>query len=390
MTNCTTRTTLAMLAALTLIGCEHRRSQTPLSPNIAGPIAGVEIAPPQLVQPTQGARIRTDAPPIALVIQNATTNGVRPVAYDYQVAADASFATLILDRTGVPAGAGGQTSLQLPGPLTSNQTYVWRVRGNDGANASAFSEVRTFQVVDPPQLFAPAPTSPGQGATSTPRQPTLRVDNAGRTGDVGNVWYLFQVATDSGFQSIVVEAAIPEQAISTQFTLAEPLEFSRTYHWRARAHETSAVGPWSATRTFTTLAAPVTNPGGPTLPPPGSPCPLPSGSGVPNTAEGTALVACIKDDLVRRGANLSGPCGAFEITLRVAWALRDRGAGLEAYSGTSCNGYSHDIVFFYPSAESADILIGAGGTNTPAWQYHGPEPSLLGNWRAPWNPDGGN
>lgn len=387
MTTSTPRLFAAAMAALTLLACEQAKSSNPLSPLIAGPIAGVEITPPQPVQPAAGARIRTDAPALTLVVQNASTNGVRPVAYDYQIATDSSFTTLVYARAAVPAGSGGQTSLQVSEPLESNRTYVWRVRGNDGANASPFSGARVFEIVDPPQLFAPTPTSPTEGATNTSRQPTLRVNNAARTGDVGAVWYLFQVASDSSFQSLVEQGTVDEQPLATQHTLAETLAYSRTYYWRARAHEPTVTGPWSVTRSFTTQSAPVTNPGGPTLPP-GTPCPLPSGSGVPNSNEGAALVACVKEDLVRRGFNLSGTCGAFEITLRVAWALRDRGAGLEVYSGTSCNGYSHDIVFFSPSAESADILIGAGSTNTPAWQYHGPEPSLLGNWRAPWNPDG--
>ena len=77
-----------------------------------------------------------------------------------------------------------------------------------------------------------------------------------------------------------------------------------------------------------------------------------------------------------------------ELGPRVAWLLRDRGARLELYNGTSCNGHSHDIILFMPAGVSVDILVGAGGANGPSWQVHHElipgAPHVF-----PWNPDGG-
>src|SRR5437773_305690 len=55
------------------------------------------------------------------------------------------------------------------------------------------------------------------------------------------------------------------------------------------------------------------------------------------------VVAAVKAELEARHVDLSGPCGAFAITKRVAWRLRNDGAGLLPKSGgTNCEGYSTD------------------------------------------------
>jgi len=85
----------------------------------------------------------------------------------------------------------------------------------------------------------------------------------------------------------------------------------------------------------------------------------------------TWIVELVKGQLVRRGVNLSGPCGAFEITKRVAWQLRFQNAGLLAKpDGTNCDGFAADIVVFR-NGEHFDCLIDSGGRNEPAWQPKG-------------------
>lgn len=80
-----------------------------------------------------------------------------------------------------------------------------------------------------------------------------------------------------------------------------------------------------------------------------------------------ALVEQVKAQLVAQGMNLSGPCGAFAITKRVAWALRATGAGLLAKpTGNNCDGYATDIIC-YPDGRIRDILGDGGGANTPQW-----------------------
>jgi hypothetical protein len=84
-------------------------------------------------------------------------------------------------------------------------------------------------------------------------------------------------------------------------------------------------------------------------------------------ADHTEVVRAVKADLVARGFDLSGPCGAFAITSRVAYRLRDEGAGvLDKPVGNNCNGFSVDAIC-YPSGALIDCLADAGGANDPQW-----------------------
>ncbi len=108
----------------------------------------------------------------------------------------------------------------------------------------------------------------------------------------------------------------------------------------------------------------------------------------PGLAAQQEIVSAIKNDLVARQVNLTGPCGAFEITKRVAWALRAQGVGLlDKPGGNNCQGYSVDYLVF-PDGSGRDILGDGGGENIPQW---GGEPSeapgtFTGRWRAPFDP----
>lgn len=91
------------------------------------------------------------------------------------------------------------------------------------------------------------------------------------------------------------------------------------------------------------------------------------------------VVAAVKASLVARGVDLSGECGAFQITKRVAWQLRAEGAGLlDKPSGSNCMGYSTDIIA-YPGGRIFDILVDGGGANGPAWS--GVDPVDPGRYR---------
>jgi hypothetical protein len=111
----------------------------------------------------------------------------------------------------------------------------------------------------------------------------------------------------------------------------------------------------------------------------------------------TTTVAFVKGALEQRGASLTGACGAFAITSRVAWALRDEGIGLIHCEGhqNGCNvgveRYRVDTLM-WPDGEWVDLLINAETENRPAWQYHdGTEaryPRVDGSlWRPPFDPD---
>src|SRR3954471_20995641 len=88
-------TVLVALLSAVLAACEAKKSSNPLSPSVAGPIPAVEITPPVLLEPAQGFKFKESQQPIRLLIQNATSSGVRPLTYTFEVASDSNFATKV-------------------------------------------------------------------------------------------------------------------------------------------------------------------------------------------------------------------------------------------------------------------------------------------------------
>jgi hypothetical protein len=95
------------------------------------------------------------------------------------------------------------------------------------------------------------------------------------------------------------------------------------------------------------------------------------------------LVQRVITYLKSKGVNLSGDCGAFEITKRVAWALQSQGVGLISKGGTNCNGFSTDKIAFTDKS-TVDILGDAGGSNGPQWLPEPSNPSVV--WVPPSDP----
>src|SRR6266508_1032105 len=89
-----------VLAAVGLTACEAKKSSNPTSPTVAGPIPGVNITAPVLLEPAQGFKFKENEQPIRLVVQNATSSGVRPLTYTFEVAADSGFGTKAFSRSG--------------------------------------------------------------------------------------------------------------------------------------------------------------------------------------------------------------------------------------------------------------------------------------------------
>jgi hypothetical protein len=260
------RTLLLATAAVGLIaaGCKSSKSSNPLSPSVAGPIAGVDITTPTLVAPSTGTQIIATAQPVTLVIQNAASSGVRPLTYLFEVAVDAGFTNMVVSREGIQPGGNGQTSFRLPDALASDRTYYWRSRAQDGANTGSYSGGSNFSIYTPVVLQAPQLGAPNNDTVISDRNPTLSLSNAARSGPVVSIIYQFQVSANEGFSQVVDDMQQAEQVGSTRKTVGVTLEYGTRYFWRARAYETSrnVTGPWSATAVFRTLDAPVTAPPG--------------------------------------------------------------------------------------------------------------------------------
>lgn len=96
-----------------------------------------------------------------------------------------------------------------------------------------------------------------------------------------------------------------------------------------------------------------------------------------------ADVALVRSSLILKGVDLSGPCGAFEITKRVAWMLRGEGYGLlggksPAQNGCAANGDKYAIDWLLKAdGTGVDILGDAGGQNAPTWNPDEASPAFF-------------
>jgi hypothetical protein len=244
---------IAILAAIVALGgCEARKSSNPLSPTVAGPIPGVAISTPKVLDPQTGARIPVDKQPITLLVENASTNGVRPLYYTFEVASDPEFTKKVFSREKVAPGEGGRTSVRLPDALATGKTYFWRAQALDGANNGTPTNVSSFDVYTPIVIEAPAAISPAENSTVASLRPTFTVANAPRSGPVGAITYLIEISDAFGFATKAASWTAPEQSGQTMLQPAADLAANKVYFWRVRASDPTTTGPWSRALAFVT------------------------------------------------------------------------------------------------------------------------------------------
>ena len=295
------------LSVIAMTGCEAEKSSNPTAPTVAGPIPGVNISAPALLGPAQGFKFKENEQPIRLVVQNATSNGVRTLSYSFEVATDSGFGTKVFSRSGVAPG-DGKTSVQVD-RLEIGRAYYWRAWAEDGANtgvrASAGFEIYPKPVVNPPALVAPV-----NNAVAGSNTPTLTVHNASSVGPVGGLAYEFQVATDQAFSRLVAAGIISEGAGDTNFKTSG-LTAGTVHYWRVRAGDGESSSPWSTTQVFRTPAPPIDPPPPPPSDGGGGSCALPTGP---------QIIACISTKYASRRA----PVGSFAQRQTNMLFLRDR------------------------------------------------------------------
>jgi hypothetical protein len=266
----------AVLFAMLVVAasCEQGKSANPLSPLIAGPIEGVSVSAPILLEPTTNQAIDVAQQPLTLMIENGSSNGVRPVLYLVDVSTDANFTTMVFQKSGIPAGPNGRTTVKLPDPLAPERTYYWRSKADDGANASAYTAAKSFSIFTPVVIGAPTLKAPTDGGKLTTRRPTLTINNAIRTGPAGAITYLFEAAESPTMAVRLAAVEIAEgSGGETSFAVTSDLPYATRYFWRVRAFDPKHEGPWSAVFSFVTPDAPPPPPV--VTPPPSTPGPTP-------------------------------------------------------------------------------------------------------------------
>jgi hypothetical protein len=273
------------LLVLGLGGCEASKSANPTAPTVAGPIPGVNISAPVMLEPAQGFKFKESEQPIRLVVQNATTSGVRALTYTFEVAGDSGFTTKVFSRSNVAPG-DGKTSVQID-RLDIGRAYYWRAWAEDGANTGT-AATAGFEIYPKPAVSAPTPVSPINNEVASSLSPAITAANASWVGPVGGLTYEFQVARDQAFSQLVAAGIVNEGSGQTTFT-SSPLTASATMFWRVRASDGETTSSWSVTQGFRTPA--------PAPPPPPAPTPPPvPGTWKPSACaskDGPSIVTCV-------------------------------------------------------------------------------------------------
>jgi hypothetical protein len=339
-----TFTTMALLA-LAGTACEQVKSYNPLSPDIAGPIPWVQISPPTLVQPQQGATFKPDQQPVTLVVENAASNGPRPLYYTFEIAADSGFTNIVVSREKVEPGEDGRTNFRLEGNLQIGRNYFWRARAADGANTGPYSAIRHFEVQEPVVLQAPVLVSPKANALTTTLQPMLTALNAARSGPHGVLFYQFEVALDQAFAARVYDGDTLEGAGQTSVTPSVVLPVNTQLFWRVRVNDGRYVSPWSNVESFRTPSAPAAPPPGPS-PSPG-PAPPPSNGSCAGAGSPLGILQCHRAQYP--GGQLHGSDAVNFLTASAIdfnkVGVNGGGFGiLVKEGGNNCNGFSCDIL----------------------------------------------
>jgi hypothetical protein len=219
--------------------------------------------------------------------------------------------------------------------LDLGRPYYWRARAEDGANTGPFTTVQ-FEVLPQPLLGAPPLISPINNTKTANRTPTFTVGSPERNAAIGKLTIEVQAAIDQAFAALVFHDAGPETGGQTNFTPGGDLPANQQHYWRARANDGETTGPWSVTQGFITPAAPIIpspNPG----PAPGGPC---------NSSNPEQIVTCERN---KYSGHMSHD-QMYQFVKAVAQSLNRNGIGggpfgiLRKGAGTSCNGYSCDVV----------------------------------------------
>lgn len=256
---------------MSLTACTASKSSNPLSPTIAGPIPGIEITAPKMLEPTPGTKIPVEKQPVTLLIENAGSNGPRPLSYSFDIATDTAFNTIVFSRDGIPQGEGGRTSLRMPDALATGRTYYWRARALDGANTGPYATPAAFTIFTPIVIDVPGLSSPAPNTTVLNLRPTFTLANAPRSGPAGAITYLIELADSDSFANKVASWSVAETPSQTTTVSPVDLVYGKVYYWHVRAYDPTTLGPWSNTQAFQMLAepAPVYVP----APPTGGPAP---------------------------------------------------------------------------------------------------------------------
>ena len=253
---------LAASAAVCLAAAACSKSSSPTQPTTAaasatadGAAVTASVTVPRPVLPAAGASIRNVDQPITLVVANAVLTRAATAIYSFEVSTDSGFATRVYSKTGVAAGASGQTSLTID-KIAAGTSYFWHARAEGGGTTGPFSAARALTIGPAIVIDSATLVSPISNAATSAR-PTFTVTNATRSGPIGALSYKFEISTNSQFAPVLIAGTVNEGATRTTFTPATDLPAETTLFWRVTVSDAGngVTGPTTLPANFATTFA---------------------------------------------------------------------------------------------------------------------------------------
>ena len=262
----------------------------------------------------------------------------------------------------IPGVPGCSFSLSGTGTIVDNREITIPYSGNTCLGPVSGTETLRKRTVETPVIERPEPISPANNQRITTLRPTFTFANAAHSGPVGAITYDVQVSDLYSFDTVYAALTVNEQAGTTSVQFGHDGPYDKYFFWRVRGHDASTTGPWSGRGV---RYACIAGRGGATA----VLDPLLGCGGLTETSRSS----------LRHSRSAERPRtveGAFEVTKRVAWALRGEGAGLLFKPGgeniVTWLGRSFAAArICYADGKIWKILSDVPTTNGPSWQDNG-------------------
>ncbi len=194
-------------------------------------VIGIAPNTPLLATPANNA---VDVSLSITLTWNASTTAQ---GYTLQVSVDSLFSTYVFNQSSLPG-----TTQQISG-LNNLIKYFWRVAATNSYGTSGWSSVWKFTTIGT-EPSTPALGSPANNTVDVSIPPTLTW-----AASAGSTSYRLQVATDTGFTSIIFN----DSTLTSTSKQVASLTNSTKYYWRVQAKNSYGVSGWSSVWNFTTI-----------------------------------------------------------------------------------------------------------------------------------------
>ena len=251
---------LAAGAIVCLAAAACSKSNAPTQPTATAATTAVadataSVTVPRALSPAAGATIRNVDQPVTLTVANAVLTQSAAATYTFEVSTDSSFASKTYAKSGVPAGAAGQTSLTID-KIAAGTKYFGHARAEGGGTTGPFSAARAMTIGPPIVIDSATLVSPISNAGTNAR-PSFTVTNATRSGPIGALTYKVEIATNSAFSPVLVTGTVNEGAGRTTFTPPADLPAETSMFWRVTVSDAAngVTGPTTLAASFVTTFA---------------------------------------------------------------------------------------------------------------------------------------